>query len=112
QNALVGWRTPPAQCERHVALAFDEIEGGEMRSDRLGDLIRIDALLADIGRLQNLQIASRQKLAGLGDVAGITAELHAVFGGPERGCTDALAGREQRPWQRAGIDARTDCAAE
>src|SRR5499427_3955160 len=72
-----------------------------MRADRLGELIRIDALLADIGRLQNLQIASWQKLAGLADVAGIAAELHA-----------ALAGREQRPWQRAGIDARADRAAE
>src|SRR6516165_2582834 len=60
QNALVGWRAPPAQRERHLALALDEIEGGEMRADRLGELIRIDTLLADIGRLENLQIASRQ----------------------------------------------------
>src|SRR5262245_39323026 len=83
-----------------------------MRADRLGELIRIDTLLADIGRLQNLQIASWQKLAGLADVAGIAAELHAVLGGAERGRADALAGREQRPWQRAGIDARADRAAE
>src|SRR5262249_45369710 len=47
QNALVGRRTLPAQRERHLALAFDEIEGGEMRADRLGELVRIDALLAD-----------------------------------------------------------------
>src|SRR5262249_42285380 len=60
----------------------------------------------------NLQIASRQKLAGLADVAGIAAELHAVFGGSERGGADALAGREQRPWQRTGIDARADRTAE
>ena len=93
QNALVGRRTPPAQRERHLALALDEIEGDEMRADRLGELIRIDTLLADIGRLQNLQIASRQKLAGLADIAGIAAELHAVFGGSERGGADALAGR-------------------
>src|SRR5262249_62210994 len=46
------------------------------------------------------------------DVAGIAAELHAVCGGPERGCADALAGREQRPWQHAGIDARADRATE
>src|SRR5262249_56628307 len=58
------------------------------------------------------EIASRQKLAGFGDVAGVAAELHAVFRGPEGGSADAFAGREQRPWQRPGIDPRPNGAAE
>src|SRR3954469_14789540 len=32
-NALVGRRAEPAQRQRYLALAFDQIEGGEMRAD-------------------------------------------------------------------------------
>src|SRR4029077_20422461 len=102
----------PAQRQRHLALAFDQVEGGEMRADCLSEPLRVDHLLALISRLQHLQIAPRQELAGFGDVAGIAAELHAVFGGAERGGADALAGWQQRPRQRAGIEAAPYGAAE
>ena len=45
-------------------------------------------------------------------VAGVAGELHAVFGGAERGGADAFAGRQQRPGQRAGVDALADRLAE
>ena len=38
--------------------------------------------------------------------------MHAVFGGPKGGGADAFAGRQQRPWQRAGIDPPPNGAAE
>src|SRR5258708_15767150 len=83
-----------------------------MRADLFGEPVRIDDLVADIGGWQNLQIPSRQKLSGLGDVAGIAAELHAVFRSPKSGGADAFARRAQRPWQRTRIDTRPNGAPE
>src|SRR5258708_27382949 len=83
-----------------------------MRLDRLGELGGIDDVLAHEGRLQDLKVAARQQLARLADVAGIAAELDRVLGGAERGGADAFAGRQQPPWQRAGIDARPNGGAE
>src|SRR5262249_25318491 len=97
---IVG-RLLPAQRKRHFALALDQIEGGEVRADRFGELVGVDRFLAEVRRLQNLEITPRQKLARFRDVAGISTELHAVFGGAERGGADALAGGDKRPGQRA-----------
>src|SRR5260370_21528681 len=83
-----------------------------MGADLFGEPVRIDDLVADIGGLQNLQIPSRQKLSGLGDVAGIAAELHAVFRSPKSGGADAFARRAQRPWPRTRIDTRSNGAAQ
>src|SRR5438876_1312176 len=35
RNALIRRRSLPAQRQRHIALAFNQVEGGEMRLDRL-----------------------------------------------------------------------------
>src|SRR5262249_18569572 len=67
---------------------------------------------AFIGRLQNLQVAPWQELTRLGDIAGVAAELHAVLGGPERGGTNAFAGRQQRPRQCVIVDTAADRAPE
>src|SRR3954466_16033262 len=93
-NALVGRRAEPAQRQRHLALAFDQIEGGEMRADGRGELVRLDHLLAHVRGLQHLQIAARKQHARFRDIAGVAAELYAVFGRPERGGADALTGRQ------------------
>src|SRR4030042_1351521 len=47
------------------------------------------------------KLLPRQQLPGIGDEAGIAGELHAVFGGTERGGADTLARGQQRPGQRA-----------
>src|SRR5690242_17744683 len=39
EDALVGGRPLPAQRKRHFALALDQIERGEMRADRFGELV-------------------------------------------------------------------------
>ena len=49
--------------------------------------------------------AARQQDARRGDVAGIAGELHAVFGGAERGGADAFAGRQHRPGEYAPLGA-------
>src|SRR5215470_8897210 len=108
RNALIGWRPLPAQCQGDLALAFDQIEGGEVRFDRFGECRGIDDVLALVGGLQHLQIPSWQQLAWLGDVAGIAGELNAVFGSAERGGSDALAGGEQRPGQCTLVDLTPD----
>src|SRR5260221_13049722 len=75
-----------------------------MRADLFGEPVRIDDLVADIGGLQNLQIPSRQKLSGLGDVGGIAAGVHAVFRSPQSGGAGAFARRGHGPWERPRID--------
>src|SRR5262245_43666864 len=90
RNALIRGRPLPAQSERHLTLAFDQIEGGEVRLDCLGKRGRIDDVLALVGRLQHLQIPPRQQLTWLRDVARIARELHAVFRSPQRSGTDAF----------------------
>src|SRR5262249_38054284 len=104
--------TLPAQSECDFALALDEIESREMGADRVREPVCIDHLVTDTGGLQNLQVPSRQKLARFGDVAGVAAELHAIFGGPEGGSTDAFPGRRERQWQRPEIDPCPNGAAE
>src|SRR6266545_4004523 len=83
-----------------------------MRLDRLSECGGIDDVRALVGRLQHLQIPSRQQLAWLRDVARIAGELDAVFGGAQRSCSDALASSKQRPWQRALVDLAPDGLAE
>ena len=51
-------------------------------------------------------------IPGIGDEARIAAELHAVFGGAERGRADAFAGRQQRPRELALGDLAPDRGAE
>ena len=112
RDALVRRRTLPAQRKRDLALALDQVEGGEVGADRLGKRSRVNLLFADEGRLQHLEIAPRQELARLGNIAGIAGELHAVLRGTERSSADTFAGRQERPRQRAGIDADADRASE
>src|SRR5947207_8652032 len=95
-EALVGGRALPAEGERDLALLLD-VEGDDVAADRLRDLLRIDGLLADVRRLQDLQIAARQQHAGRRDVTRVAAELHAVFGRAQRGGADAFVRRQQRP---------------
>ena len=83
-----------------------------MAADRRRELVGVDRLLADIGRLQHLEIAPRQQRAGIGDGAGVAGKLHAVFGGAERGGADAFAGRQQRPGQGAGVEPLAQRLAE
>ena len=83
-----------------------------MAADRVGERLRVDDLLALKRRLDDLQIAPRQQPARIGDVAGVAAELHAVGRSAQRGGADAFAGRQQRPGQRAGIDAPAYGVAE
>ena len=94
KDALVGRRAEPAQRQRHLGLAFGQIEGGEMAADGGRKLFGIDDLVANIGRLHHLEIAPRQQRAGIGDGAGVSGKLNAVFRGAERGGADALAGRQ------------------
>src|SRR5712691_789771 len=110
-EALVGGRALPAEGERDLALLLD-VEGDDVAADRLRDLLRIDGLLADVRRLQDLQIAARQQRAGRRDVARVAAELHAVFGRAERGGADAFVRGQQRPGKRPGVDAGADGTAE
>ena len=112
EDALVRGRATPAQGKRDVGFAIDQVERGEVRADRGRELVGIDRLFADIGRLQHLQIAPRQQRARIGDGAGVPGELHAVFGSTERGRTDALAGGKQRPRQRAGVEPLAQRLAE
>lgn len=44
RNAFVGRRPLPTQSQRHLALALDQIEGGEVRTDRLRQFMRLDRL--------------------------------------------------------------------
>ena len=112
EDALVRRRAKPAQRQRDLGLAFDEVESGEMPANRRRELVGIDCFLADIGRLQHLQIAPRQERAGIGDGAGVAGKLHAVFGSAQRRGADAFAGRQQRPGQRAGVEALAHRVAE
>ena len=83
-----------------------------MGADRLRERVGIDGFGERERRLQHLKIAARQQRAGIGDVARVAGELDAVFGGAERGRADAFAGGQQRPGQRALIEALADRAAE
>src|SRR6516165_5478802 len=112
RDALIGRRSRPAQRQRHLALAFYEIERREMRTDGSGEALGVNDLAAFAARLQHLHIAPRQELAGFGDVAGVAVELHAVLGGAERGRANALARRQARPWQVARIDAPANGEAQ
>src|SRR4051812_474168 len=69
RNAFIGRRPLPAQSESHLALAFDQVEAGEVRLDRLGERCGIDDVLALEARLQHLQVPPRQQLARLRNVA-------------------------------------------
>src|ERR1700730_120960 len=111
-HPIITRRASPTQRQGHLALAFDEIKSGEMRTDGLGQYRRIDHLAALISGLQDLQIAPWQQFARLGDVAGIAAELDAVLGCTERGRPNAFAGRQHRPRQRAALNAAMESAAE
>ena len=103
---------PGQRSASAISRSPSDVERRDVAADRRGELVGIDGLLADERRLQHLQIAPRQQRAGRRDVAGIAGELHAVFGGAERGGADAFAGRQHRPGQRARVDALADGAAE
>jgi len=64
-HPIITRRASPTERQGHLALAFDEIKSGEMRTDGLGQCLGIDHLAALISRLQDLQIAPWQQFAGL-----------------------------------------------
>src|SRR5581483_704531 len=71
----------------------------KVRANRLREVSRRNIPgKIEIG-LQDLEIAARQELAGVADVAGVARELHAVLGGAERRRADAFAGRKKGPRQ-------------
>src|SRR5882672_5055274 len=103
-DALVRRRALPAQRERGLGLALDQVESREVGADGASERVGVDALAAGVVRLQHLQVAPRQKRARVGDVDGVAGELHAVLGRAERGGADALARRQQRPGQGTRVE--------
>ena len=111
-DSLIGRNSFPAQGERRLAFALDEIESLEVFADRIRKLLGIDVLLADVGRLQHLQVFPGQERPRTRDVDRVAAQLDAVLGGSEGRGADALAGRQQRPGQGAGVHLSSQCAAQ
>src|SRR5262245_45501644 len=105
-------RAAPAQRERYLTGTFLQIEIGEVAAYGAGKLRRNDLLAAFVGWLQHLQVLARQQVAGARDVDGVAGELHAVLGCSDRGGADTLPGRQQRPRQRAFIEAARDGRAQ
>ncbi len=104
-EARVRRRARPAERQRHLGLALDEIEGREMAADRLCHARRVDLAAERDPGLQHLEVLARQEPAGIGDVDGVARELHAVLRGSDRRGADALARRQHRIRQGALIDA-------
>ena len=70
-DALIRRGAPPAKDKRHVGFALHQIEMVEMAADAPRQFRGHDHLSANKGRLQHLQILSRQQFPGARDVDGV-----------------------------------------
>src|SRR5690242_16729027 len=74
--AFERWLAAPAQRQRDLRLPLLEVEFLEMPVDRGGQLLRVHFTMEMRPRLQHLQVAPGQQLAGGGYVYGVAGELH------------------------------------
>ena len=113
EYALVRRRAGPAQRQRDLGIGFRHLERLAVGDDRLGERLGVDLFADFIRRRHDLKVAARQQLAGGRDIAGVAAQLDAVFGRAERGGANAFARRQERPGQKlAGVHLAADGLAE
>lgn len=87
-----------------------------MTFDGRGYRARVDLVAKLVVRSQHLQVAPRKQAVRVGDIAGVTAELHAELRRSQYGRPDALAGGQQGERERtvgqSAADRRAHTAPE
>ncbi len=91
---VIGGSATPAECKGNFGLRPFGVECLAMRPDRIGQRRGINEVGKSEARLQHLQIAPGQQETRIGNVAGVSRKLHAVFRGAKRGSPYALACRQ------------------